>query len=71
MIFKGGSYRGDISLDDVKFVDCAPPAPSNIGCLPDQFQCGGDNTCISTDQYCDMQVDCMDGSDERVREHNS
>lgn len=64
----GYSYMGDISIDDVTFVDCAPPVPSvesGVGCLPGQYQC--DNRyCINSSSVCDMQQDCLDASDETV-----
>ncbi|XP_067933315.1 MAM and LDL-receptor class A domain-containing protein 1-like [Watersipora subatra] len=64
---RGYNYIGDISVDDVKFTDCAPPVPAtgNTACLPGQFKCSN-NYCLDGSQVCDSQQDCMDNSDERA-----
>ena len=65
-ITTGYNYRGDVSIDDVKFVDCAPPINSNGGgCLPSQFMCNN-GYCIEGSQLCDTQQDCMNNEDETV-----
>lgn len=66
--FIGFMYKGDISVDDIRFINCAPPVPSkdSMGCLPDEVACTN-GYCIKDSQVCDMQTDCMDMSDEMVR----
>lgn len=63
----GYNYKGDISIDDVKFVDCAPPLPTTgVACLPSQFQCKN-SYCVEQTHVCDMQNDCLTGEDEQVK----
>lgn len=62
----GYNYKGDISIDDIQFVNCAPPVPSpGIACTEDQFHCNN-NYCIDKAHVCDMQNDCLTGEDEKV-----
>lgn len=68
MCITGYNYRGDISIDDVTFKDCAPPIPTDktSSCKGNsQYMCTN-GYCLNDTQLCDMQADCMDGLDESV-----
>ncbi|XP_039549254.1 MAM and LDL-receptor class A domain-containing protein 1 isoform X2 [Pimephales promelas] len=60
---RGISYMGDVVVDDVAFVDCAPPISSNLPCQNNEFICANGH-CISEDNLCDFIDHCGDGSDE-------
>lgn len=60
---RGISYMGDVVVDDVAFVDCAPPITSNLSCHNNEFICANSH-CISKDNLCDFIDHCGDGSDE-------
>uniref|UniRef100_A0A672JY28 MAM and LDL-receptor class A domain-containing protein 1-like n=1 Tax=Sinocyclocheilus grahami TaxID=75366 RepID=A0A672JY28_SINGR len=60
---RGISYMGDIVVDDVAFVDCAPPITSDLPCANNKFICANGH-CISEDNLCDFIDHCGDGSDE-------
>lgn len=60
---RGISYMGDVVVDDVAFVDCAPPITSNLSCHNNEFICANGH-CISKDNLCDFIDHCGDGSDE-------
>ncbi len=57
------SYMGDVVVDDVAFVDCAPPITSDLPCRNNEFICANGH-CISEDNLCDFIDHCGDGSDE-------
>lgn len=38
--------------------------PARRRCNPEEFQCDN-GQCVPSDQVCDIQTDCQDGSDER------
>ncbi|XP_063768371.1 MAM and LDL-receptor class A domain-containing protein 1 isoform X2 [Eleginops maclovinus] len=60
---RGISYMGDVVIDDVSFLHCPPPPPSDQPCTPDQFTCSN-RRCIVLDQLCDFINHCGDNSDE-------
>ncbi|KAL1271156.1 hypothetical protein QQF64_030172 [Cirrhinus molitorella] len=60
---RGISYMGDVVVDDVAFVDCAPPITSDLPCGINEFICANGH-CISKDNLCDFIDHCGDGSDE-------
>ncbi|XP_057191697.1 MAM and LDL-receptor class A domain-containing protein 1 [Triplophysa rosa] len=60
---RGISYMGDVVIDDVAFVDCAPPLRSDLPCDKNEFICANGH-CISEDNLCDFIDHCGDGSDE-------
>ncbi|XP_061660532.1 MAM and LDL-receptor class A domain-containing protein 1 [Syngnathoides biaculeatus] len=60
---RGISYMGDVVIDDVGFVDCALPPPSDVPCTPEQYVCGN-SRCIARDDMCDFIDHCGDVSDE-------
>lgn len=60
---RGISYMGDVVVDDVAFVDCAPPITSDLPCRNNEFICANGH-CISEDNLCDFIDHCGDGSDE-------
>ncbi|XP_040023689.2 MAM and LDL-receptor class A domain-containing protein 1 [Gasterosteus aculeatus] len=60
---RGISYMGDVVIDDVAFVHCAPPLPSDRPCTPEQYACGN-GRCIPQDNLCDFINHCGDDSDE-------
>ncbi len=60
---RGISYMGDVVVDDVAFVDCAPPITSDLPCHNNEFICANGH-CISEDNLCDFIDHCGDGSDE-------
>ncbi len=54
---------GDVVVDDVAFVDCAPPITSDLPCRNNEF-IWPNGHCISEDNLCDFIDHCGDGSDE-------
>ncbi|XP_040921930.1 MAM and LDL-receptor class A domain-containing protein 1 [Toxotes jaculatrix] len=60
---RGISYMGDVVIDDVSFVDCSPPLPSDQPCTAEQFSCANSH-CIPQDNLCDFINHCGDNSDE-------
>uniref|UniRef100_A0AAX7UIQ1 MAM domain-containing protein n=1 Tax=Astatotilapia calliptera TaxID=8154 RepID=A0AAX7UIQ1_ASTCA len=60
---RGISYMGDLVIDDVGFVDCSPPLPSDQPCTPEQYTCANGH-CIPQDNLCDFINHCGDSSDE-------
>ncbi|XP_051910036.1 MAM and LDL-receptor class A domain-containing protein 1 isoform X1 [Hippocampus zosterae] len=60
---RGISYMGDMVIDDVSFVDCAPPLPTQGPCTPEQYTCAN-GRCIPRDNLCDFIDHCGDDSDE-------
>ncbi|XP_041367445.1 MAM and LDL-receptor class A domain-containing protein 2-like [Gigantopelta aegis] len=62
---RGPSYRGDIAIDDVKFVNCQPPMVIAAGCSRSQFTCSN-QYCIDPNKQCDFADDCGDNSDEMI-----
>jgi len=36
----------------------------DIECLPGQFRCHNNESCIDRSKWCDRRRDCTDGSDE-------
>ncbi|XP_047424790.1 MAM and LDL-receptor class A domain-containing protein 1 isoform X2 [Mugil cephalus] len=60
---RGISYMGDVVIDDVSFLDCAPPLPSDQPCTPEQYACAN-GYCIPLDNLCDFINHCGDNSDE-------
>lgn len=60
---RGISYMGDVVIDDVAFVHCAPPLPSDRPCTPEQYACAN-GRCIPQDNLCDFINHCGDDSDE-------
>ncbi|XP_077978888.1 MAM and LDL-receptor class A domain-containing protein 1-like [Glandiceps talaboti] len=60
---RGSNYQGDECIDDVKFIDCAPPVLTGEPCQPSEFRCA--NTyCIDSNKVCNFVDECMDHSDE-------
>ncbi|XP_053198796.1 LOW QUALITY PROTEIN: MAM and LDL-receptor class A domain-containing protein 1 [Scomber japonicus] len=59
---RGISYMGDVVIDDVSFVDCSPPLPSQP-CTPEQYACANGH-CVAQDNLCDFINHCGDDSDE-------
>uniref|UniRef100_A0A672JC96 MAM and LDL receptor class A domain containing 1 n=1 Tax=Salarias fasciatus TaxID=181472 RepID=A0A672JC96_SALFA len=60
---RGISYMGDIVIDDVSFLDCSPPLPSDQPCTSEEFACTNGH-CIPQDNLCDFINHCGDSSDE-------
>ncbi|XP_071341063.1 MAM and LDL-receptor class A domain-containing protein 1 isoform X4 [Trachinotus anak] len=60
---RGISYMGDVVIDDVSFLDCSPPLPSDQPCTPEQYACANGH-CIPQDNLCDFINHCGDNSDE-------
>lgn len=54
---------GDVVIDDVSFIDCTPPLPSDQPCTLEQYACANGN-CIPQDNLCDFINHCRDNSDE-------
>ncbi|XP_048242500.1 MAM and LDL-receptor class A domain-containing protein 2-like [Haliotis rufescens] len=67
---RGYSYRGDIALDDVSFINCKPVTPSPNGCSATQMTCSN-GFCIDQSKKCNFANDCGDGSDELQTQCNS
>lgn len=57
---------GAMAVDNIKFVQCALPAPLGPGkkCSQGQFMCSKYRFCIRAEELCDFVNDCGDGSDE-------
>ncbi|XP_026792984.3 MAM and LDL-receptor class A domain-containing protein 1 [Pangasianodon hypophthalmus] len=60
---RGVSYMGDVVVDDVEFIDCAPPVFSGFPCMKYEFACAN-GLCIPDGNLCDFIDHCGDGSDE-------
>lgn len=60
---RGISYMGDLVIDDVSFLHCSPPLPSDQPCTPEQYACAN-GYCIPQDNLCDFINHCGDSSDE-------
>ncbi|KAM6908030.1 MAM and LDL-receptor class A domain-containing protein 1 isoform 1-T1 [Lycodopsis pacificus] len=60
---RGISYMGDVVIDDVGFLHCSPPLPSDQPCTPEQYACANGH-CIPQDNLCDFINHCGDNSDE-------
>ncbi|XP_047484991.1 MAM and LDL-receptor class A domain-containing protein 1-like [Penaeus chinensis] len=63
---RGLEYRAELAVDDLTFVDCAPPMPPPTGMTCEDngmFTCDS-GTCVSSDKICDFSSDCLDSSDE-------
>ncbi|XP_071839703.1 MAM and LDL-receptor class A domain-containing protein 2-like [Apostichopus japonicus] len=60
---RGISFRGDVSVDDISFVDCAPPVLTGEPCELNEFTCNS-GYCIPMDKVCNYGNDCGDNSDE-------
>ncbi|XP_068438273.1 MAM and LDL-receptor class A domain-containing protein 1 [Clinocottus analis] len=60
---RGISYMGDVVIDDVSFLHCSPPLPSDQPCTPEQYACANGH-CIPQDNLCDYINHCGDNSDE-------
>ncbi|XP_074478784.1 MAM and LDL-receptor class A domain-containing protein 1 isoform X2 [Sebastes fasciatus] len=60
---RGISYMGDVVIDDVSFLHCSPPLPSDQLCTPEQYACANGH-CIPQDNLCDFINHCGDNSDE-------
>ncbi|XP_069015480.1 MAM and LDL-receptor class A domain-containing protein 1 [Embiotoca jacksoni] len=60
---QGISYMGDVVIDDVSFLDCSPPFPSDWPCTPEEYTCANGH-CIPQDNLCDFINHCGDDSDE-------
>ncbi|XP_026219478.1 MAM and LDL-receptor class A domain-containing protein 1 [Anabas testudineus] len=60
---RGISYMGDVVIDDVSFLDCSPPLPSDQPCTTEQYACATGH-CIPQDNLCDFINHCGDNSDE-------
>ncbi|XP_058249959.1 MAM and LDL-receptor class A domain-containing protein 1 [Hemibagrus wyckioides] len=60
---RGVSYMGDVVVDDVEFIDCAPPIFSGFPCTKSEFACAN-GLCIPDGNLCDFIDHCGDGSDE-------
>ncbi|XP_006811189.1 MAM and LDL-receptor class A domain-containing protein 1-like [Saccoglossus kowalevskii] len=61
---RGRRTTFDICIDDVVFIDCAPPVVINKVCTEDEFRCS-DGHCIDRSKVCNFADDCMDSSDEQ------
>lgn len=59
------STTSDMSIDDIKFMNCQPLIPSGGMCLVNQVACKNGN-CIAQNKMCDFSNDCGDNSDEIV-----
>ena len=58
-------YDGGVAVDDVSFVDCHMPRPTQGECPQEKpFQCDN-KVCIEFQQVCDVTDDCGDNSDEK------
>jgi hypothetical protein len=55
---------GIIAIDDITFLNCAPPPPSTTECPIDSLKCPNNDICVSKYSYCDGIDDCGDESDE-------
>nr|XP_037284195.1 MAM and LDL-receptor class A domain-containing protein 2-like [Rhipicephalus microplus] len=70
----GAGYASDIAIDDISLSPgCLlyndtlpnPPPPPIPKCRLSQFECR-DGGCIPSQQVCDFEQDCLDGSDEEM-----
>ena len=60
-----------ISIDDVKFDNCALPLVTpDVTCSPNEIKCSRGN-CVSKDRICDFVDDCGDKTDETLTICNS
>ncbi|XP_065198014.1 MAM and LDL-receptor class A domain-containing protein 2-like [Sycon ciliatum] len=63
----GTGFQGDISLDDVGFINCNPALGIvKPPCNKTEFECANKN-CISVYKLCDFNNDCQDNSDEDAK----
>ncbi|XP_076017204.1 MAM and LDL-receptor class A domain-containing protein 1 [Genypterus blacodes] len=60
---RGISYMGDVVIDDVSFLDCAPPLSSNQTCTSVEYACAN-GRCVPQENMCDFINHCGDNSDE-------
>ena len=61
---RGRNYQGAIAIDDLQFIDCAPPIAQQT-CQSNQFTCNN-KYCIDPKLQCNFANDCGDKSDEDV-----
>ncbi|KAK6632169.1 hypothetical protein RUM44_007199 [Polyplax serrata] len=56
-----------LSMDNIKLVDCFPERPTFKTCSTDLFRCSkeGNDFCINKTQICDIEQDCLNGEDEK------
>lgn len=54
---------GDVVIDDVSFLDCAPPLITNKPCTSEEYACANGH-CIPQENMCDFINHCGDNSDE-------
>ncbi|XP_033104873.1 MAM and LDL-receptor class A domain-containing protein 2-like [Anneissia japonica] len=60
---RGATFRGDYTVDDIKFINCAPPEITGDACKSTEFHCSNDY-CVDYNKVCDYNNDCGDNSDE-------
>ncbi|XP_072176476.1 MAM and LDL-receptor class A domain-containing protein 2-like [Diadema setosum] len=60
---RGVTVTGDIAIDDIVLSGCQD-TDTPRSCLPSEFTCLSDNTCLDMQYVCNFQPDCQDGSDE-------
>ncbi|BFZ12179.1 hypothetical protein BsWGS_15218 [Bradybaena similaris] len=54
-----------VALDDLELTDCEPEPQKDLTCPEDaNFRCSGLQECLSRDQQCDLQDDCLCKDDE-------
>ena len=58
-VIQGSGFRGDIAIDDIRFLECTPP----VQCKAGEFQCNI-GYCVPSQWQCNEFDDCEDGSDE-------
>ncbi|XP_058153872.1 MAM and LDL-receptor class A domain-containing protein 1 isoform X2 [Dasypus novemcinctus] len=59
-----GIYDGVSAIDDVRFENCALPAPAAHCQGPQRFWCARSKACVEALRLCDLVDDCGDNSDE-------
>uniref|UniRef100_A0A9J7XLE9 MAM domain-containing protein n=1 Tax=Cyprinus carpio carpio TaxID=630221 RepID=A0A9J7XLE9_CYPCA len=61
--------QGDVSIDQMKFLDCALPVPPESGACGHGFVTCKREGCVEDYKVCDSTDDCGDGTDEENCEY--
>ncbi|KAH3887722.1 hypothetical protein DPMN_011741 [Dreissena polymorpha] len=63
VIFPSNAAGQAVAIDDISFMSCAPVTLVD-SCPTNQWLCASHTMCIPRNKRCDLQADCLDGSDE-------